>query len=554
MVPRKPLAFLGLGLTLGVVLAANPGPAEDNRLKEDENLLRQQGVGTDSAGLLAFLRRRTPTADQQEKVAALIRQLGHKRFILRNRAEKELLRYGRLARPSLARALKDPDLEIADRAQRCLGRIDNGPGPFLPAAAVRLLARRRPAGTVQALLDYVPFADDDSVEEEILIALRALGAPQGKAEPALVKALADPRAARRAAAAYVVGRLKDPGHRPAVVKLLQDGAARVRFRAAQGLLAAKDKRAVATLVDLLADGPLEITERVEVLLLHIAGERTAGIYREGESAAERKKWRDAWARWWDAHGSKIDLANIPEQPPFLNLTVLPEMNANKVWECGPDGKERWQITDLRTPIDAHALPTGRVLVAEMEGNRVTERDRQGKVRWQFKVQRPVVCQRLANGNTYIGTNHKVFEVTPAGKEVFAYSPEGSFYIHSSHRLANGHVVCLSMSGIVCEVNAAGKEVRSLQLNQAGGRNWSGVEGLPGNRYLVADCAKGDVFEVDAAGKTLWQFQMANACYANRLPNGNTLVAGGTKVVEVTKKGKVVWTKNTATTLWRVHRR
>jgi hypothetical protein len=555
MFSPKPLASLGLFLSLGIVLAGNPRPAsEDDHLREDEKLLRENGVGTNGEGLLAFLRQRTPTAAEVQKMAALVRQLGHKNFAKRNRAEKEILRYGRVARRDLVQALKNPDLEIADRAQKCLTKIDNGPGALLPAAVVRVLAFRRPAGAVQALLDYIPFTDDETVEEEVFTALKALGIREGKPDPLLVKALIDPKAVRRAAAAYVVGRLKDPGHRPAVHKLLEDDDVRVRFRAALGLVAAKDKRAVATLVDLLADGPVEMTERVEVMLMHIAGEQAAGIYRAGTSAAERKKWRDAWARWWDANSPRIDLASIPERPPFLNLTLLPEMNANKIWECTADGKQRWQISDLQTPIDAHALPTGRVLVAEMAGNRVTERDRQGKVRWEFKVQRPVVCQRLANGNTYIGTNHKVFEVTPAGKEVFAYSPEADFYIHSSHRLANGHVVCLSMTGIVREVNTAGKEVRSFNLGQAGGRNWSGVEGLPGKRYLVADCAKGEVLEVNAAGKPLWQFQMAGACYANRLPNGNTLVAAGTKVVEVDKKGKVVWSKNLASSLWRVHRR
>ena len=39
----------------------------------------------------------------------------------------------------------------------------------------------------------------------------------------------------------------------------------------------------------------------------------------------------------------MDLARLTEPPPFLHLFLVPEMHANQIWECGPDGKVRWQI-------------------------------------------------------------------------------------------------------------------------------------------------------------------------------------------------------------------
>jgi HEAT repeat protein len=555
MFSRKVLLLSGLCLALGAALAARSGPsAEDDTLKDDEKLLRGQDFGTDAAGLLAFLQIRTASTAGQQRMDDLIRQLGHRSFSKRSKAEKELLKYGPLARRRLHQALEHPDLEIADRARKCLAKIDNGPGPYLATAAVHLLARRKPAGAVEALLAYIPWVDDTAVEEEVLTALRTLGVRKHQPEASLVKAAADPQPARRAAAGFVLGRLKNPAHKAAVARLLKDKDPGVRYRTAQALFAAKDREGVAALINLLGDAPTELANRVEALLLHIAGEKVPSIARGGDSAAERKQWRGAWARWWKENGARIDLTRIAEQPSYLHLTVLPEMHANKVWECGSDGKERWRLTDLRTPIDAHALPTGRVLVAEMDGDRVTERDRKGKIHWQFAIKRPVACQRLPNGNTYIGTNHKVMVVTPGGKEVFAYSPEADFYIHSSHRMPNGHVVLLSMTGLVREVNAAGKVVRSFQMDRAGGRNWSGLVGLPGNRYLVTDCSKGEVFEVDTAGKTRWQFQMGAANYAIRLPNGNTLVASGKGAFEINRDGKTVWKRITDTSLWRVHQR
>jgi hypothetical protein len=286
--------------------------------------------------------------------------------------------------------------------------------------------------------------------------------------------------------------------------------------------------------------------------VRLAGERApAGVGSDSDDA--RRKWRDAWAAWWETNGKGADLAKLEERPPFLNLTLVPEMHAGKVWEFGPDGKVRWELSkDLNTPIDAQVLPGGRVLVAELNGDRVTERDRDGRVLWQFAVKTPVACARLADGNTFVSTNHHAFVVTPAGKEVYSYKPEPGFFMHSIQRRPNGNVVMVSMAGVVREVDARGKEVRSINITAEGG-SWSGIEGLPGDRYLV--CGSGKVLEVDAAGKVLWRLNQAGACYAQRLPSGNTLVVDNAKgLLEVDRQGKTVWEKPMGTNVWRAHRR
>src|SRR5205823_7109589 len=131
------------------------------------------------------------------RLEQLVRQLGGKRFALREQAARELTACGPQALPLLRPALKDPDPEVARRAGLCVEQIERGPGAALPLAALRLLARRQPPGAVQALLDYAPHADDPAVEEEVLATLRALAARRGAADPALTAALADPSPARR---------------------------------------------------------------------------------------------------------------------------------------------------------------------------------------------------------------------------------------------------------------------------------------------------------------------------------------------------------------------
>ena len=54
---------------------------------------------------------------------------------------------------------------------------------------------------------------------------------------------------------------------------------------------------------------------------------------------------------------------------------------------------------------------------------------------------------------------------------------------------------------------------------------------------------------------VWKLDYPGACFATRLPSGNTLVVDNSKgLVEVNKEGKTVWQRGLSTNLWRVHRR
>jgi hypothetical protein len=525
--------------------------AEDEAAAADERLVKEAGVSPDAAGLLAYFRERTLTAADVKSLEALVRQLGDDNFQTREKASRELVRRSAAAVPLLRAAMRDRDAEVARRAAQCLEEIGMGPGPHLPIVAARLLVRRAPPGTAAVLLAFLPFADDDLVEDSIRESLALLVASTGKADQALVVALADGLPARRAAAAHALGPLGDPSVRAAVRALLADKDVKVRFHAAQGLLAGRDKAAVPALIALLADSLPEIATAAEDLLMQLAGDKAPPL---GVGIDPVGKVRRAnWMRWWEEEGPRLDLSRLDAAPRLLGLNLIPEMHANKVWECGKDGKPLWEMTGLQCPIDAQVLPGNRLLVAELNGDQVTERDRSGKVLWRHPVKTPIACTRLANGQTFIGTNQRVFVVTRDGKELQSYAPENGFFIHSVQRLRNGHVVCVSMEGTVREIDAAFKEVCSVALPIKGG--WSGIEGVPGNRYLVVNNTPGKVLEVDRSGKTVWEYAAPGACYASRLPNGNTLVVNNQAgLLEVDRRGKTVWSLAISTSLWRAHRR
>jgi outer membrane protein assembly factor BamB len=199
------------------------------------------------------------------------------------------------------------------------------------------------------------------------------------------------------------------------------------------------------------------------------------------------------------------------------------------------------------------LPNGHLLVGEVTAECVTERDRDGTVLWTYPVKDVAYVERLPNGNTFVGTHQKAVELTPDLKEVFTYSPEANFFIHSMNRKRDGHLVCLSMTGLIREVDREGKEVRTINVGMGKG-NWSGVQGLPGDHYLAVEFNESRVIEVDRDGKTVWETKVQGASYALRLPTGNTMVCsfGGQRVVEVNTKGEVVWEKKVGSQPWRAN--
>ncbi len=515
----------------------------------DEKVVKEAGVGVDGPALLAYFRERSRAGADVQRMEALVRQLGDVRFEARESAMKALLARGAAAAPLLREARRDPDAEIARRAALCLEQLEAGPGPALPMAAARLVARRAPAGAAEALLGFLPFADDPSVEEEVLQALVAVSRPAGE-EKAWREALADARPVVRAAAAQVLGARGTAEQRATVRPLLRDRAPQVRYRAAEGLLAAREREAVPVLIGLLEEAPADVALQAEGLLYHLAGDKAPRVSVLDTGSGARRKCREAWTAWWAGPGADVDLAQAADRERFLGLTLGIEYNTGRVWECGPDGSVRWEFNHLQGPMDAQFLPGGRVLVAESNNHTVSERDLKGNIHWQRILDsEPTGCQRLPNGNTFVSTFTSVRELTRDGKEVYNFKLPGGSNAIRKHK--NGHIVC-AIDRVILELDVAGRKVRSVPLPEPG--SYVGIEDLPGDRFLLADSDNGQVLEVDAAGKVLWKATVAGATGVCRVPGGNTLVATDHRVVELNREGKTVWEKETPGYARRVHRR
>lgn len=531
-------------MLLTLIAFDTPAAESDPELPYAERVLKDGGVAADGPGLLAFFRARTLSDVDQERLAATVRRLGDDQFPVREKASLDLVTAGRAALPFLRTALNDPDLEIARRASLCLQEITRQPNSVLVAAAARVLADRRPPGTVEALLAYLPSADEEPSEEAVFSALARVGMSGGKPDQGLVAALDDKHPLRRAAAAQIVG-LVAGATKKAGGRLLADPDARVRFEASRALARVGERAAVPVLIALLGDGPMKLAWQAEDQLSRLAGEQAPNLTLGGGDPADRRKSREAWEGWWRLNETKADMARLQGDNPQLGLTLVCEYDGNgggRVWEFGKDAKQRWQVTGLQGPNDAQMLPGGRVLVAERNASRVTERDRNGKILWQQAAPgSPIACQRLPSGNTLIATFNELFEVTPDNKKINTHTHPAGF--RHAVRQRNGNVIYVASNGQVVELDSAWKQIRTITPGQyaQGAGYWASVEPLSANRFLMALGGANKVIEIDGAGRVVWEANITSAVFATRLQNGHTLVAcfEGRVLVEVDRAGKEV---------------
>src|SRR5690348_6400753 len=151
--------------------AKPPAPATTApavNLSPDEQTLFNAHLPATGPALLEFFRQRTAANDDREAITSLVRDLGDKSAEKRDRATGELVKLGSPAIPLLREAANSlDDLDTAARARLCLHLVQGPTAAAIPLASARLTAQRSPAGAVEVLLAYLPFADNEAVVGEV---------------------------------------------------------------------------------------------------------------------------------------------------------------------------------------------------------------------------------------------------------------------------------------------------------------------------------------------------------------------------------------------------
>jgi HEAT repeat protein len=511
---------------------------------------------TEGPNLLNEIRRRTPTEADRARAQTLIVQLGDNSYRVRQKATEELIRLEERALPLLMQVVKDPpDLEVRKRSELCIALIEKTKAKFraqVPALA-RLIALRRPPGSTETILAYLPYLDDEGLIEELQQALNAMSRSSDKPQPTLVKALTDQSWIQRAAAAQALCAGRRADQIEMVRKLLKDPEPAVRLKVAVALAGARDAEAVLALISLIGELPAEQAAQAEDYLSQLAGEASPDNLPENED--DHKGRSAAWSAWWQAHKGEVALANpaLERFAPSLRAsvrgyTLLVQPQTNTVTELGRDGKPRWTLNRLAQPRDAQVLPGQRVLVAEQ--NRVTERDLRGKIVWQKEIPQPLSVQRLRNGNLFITCPMQLMEVRRSGKEVQKVSLNGG--VVAARRLPDGRIVAFSGGNEVVQLDRAGRELKRTRVD-CGGAGCNEV--LDNGHVLALSPGNGNLIEFDIDGKVVNRFDIPGAAHGFRLPNGHTLVTvGGRKYIELDKKWQPVKETSLPTPAFRVKRR
>jgi HEAT repeat protein len=507
---------------------------------------------TEGETLLSVVREHTLTPERRQKVKQLIAKLGHDEFLTREAAFQELHHLGRIALPQLREAVASKDLEVARRVRDLIERIEHEPSRNLPGAAVRLLALRKPPGAAEALLAYLPLAENENLIDELKKSLTALAFHDGKLDAALVRALTDSSPTARATAAEALAKGGGTEGRKAVRKLLQDDDAIVRLHVALTLAMIHEKDSVPVLIDLLAVLPDDQVSQAEEMLRQLAGE-TAPETPLGTQAAEKKKCRDAWAAWWKTNANRVDMTRLSEHP-LLGYTLICNDGQNRVLEIDRQGKERWVIHNINGAVDALILPGQHVLVAECNIGRVSERDFKGNILWQKRVNVPVNIQRLRNGNTFIAGQNHITEIDRTGKTVYTINnvPGG---VLAAYRLRKGDIVCLTHGNQCHLLDTTGKILKTFNSNH-NNNCLGGLDVLPNDHILVPQPAFDKIVEFDRSGKVVREVKAPNPTTATQLPNGHILTANRQTghVFEVDHGGKIVWEHRVPGQVFRVRRR
>ena len=181
------------------------------------------------------------------------------------------------------------------------------------------------------------------------------------------------------------------------------------------------------------------------------------------------------------------------------------------------------------------------IVFIMENNRIV---------WQHKAPESNDIWVFPNGNLLFSTGKGVLEVTRQNDTVFHYASESPIF--ACQRLKNGNTfIGECNAGRLLEVSPEGNIVSDICILPEGISDGTfafmrNARKLDNGHYLVAHYGDECVKEYDRAGKVVWQVKIPGGPHSViRLPDGHTLVAVADKtqnprIVELDKQGKTVW--------------
>ena len=357
----------------------------------------------------------------------------------------------------------------------------------------------------------------------------------------LIELAKSPHTNARLLAIAGLNEVRDPKSDAALVTLRQDKSDEIKFDAAVSLLNRGDRVSLKTIGSLLsASDPVKTY--ATYALRHATGQ-THGLFLASTDESRQVAIR-RWQDWIMKEGDTAKLY-LPVDPKRGTRTLLANANGNTVYEVDMFGEIVWRMSAF-SPTHAEGLANGNRLICAYNSGTVTEYNEKHQVIWEYKLEpeRPYKAHRLNNGNTLIvmQDSHKILEVSPAKQIVW----QGKFERNPADAslAANGDLwVALRNSNLVARFNRAGKKLAEFVVTDP-----RSVQVLPNENILVCEIKHDRVVEYDPSKKQVvntWKTSLQAPRFAQRLPNGTTLIVDATAVREFSQDGKIVWSYNFA---------
>lgn len=518
--------------TAGVDVTLADGP--NGAIASYRRTLEEFGVEPNGAGAVGYLKQLHPTPERQQQVAAQIEKLASRSFAEREVATQQLLRMPDLPTGLLIKASQGDDPEVRWRASEVLKK-SQGQSTRVIFAALKVIAAEKTADAAPTVLAAIPLCHETYLAAAAGDALRA--AAQAKDVDLLRTSFANGTAAQRVAAVGALCAVTDAASRDSLYPLLDDADERVRLEVARSLADVGERRSLAALVALLSAEATNVRSEAGVTLRGLTGQELGyAAYDSAEGrAAAIKKWSD-----WVAGPGKDAALKFPVPRHFSargdlgGHTLVSTGSRNQIIEFDASGKEVWSF-QLGGAWSAEKLISGNVLIASYAENRVVEVETASKkIVWSHEGINAMKTKPLANGNFLISdfNGKRVVEMTREKEIIWEQPTEQECF--DCDRLPNGNTI-FGCPNFVREVTPDHELVREWKID---GR-LNGFQALASGNILVANYGASEFVELSPDGKRVWAFKETNPCDVFRLPEGNTLISTGQRIIEIGPDDKVL---------------
>lgn len=182
------------------------------------------------------------------------------------------------------------------------------------------------------------------------------------------------------------------------------------------------------------------------------------------------------------------------------------------------------------------LSNEKILVVERDPNRIYECDRSGKIHWEKPLsENPVSCDRLANGNIFVGFGSRIVEMRWDGSIRYEYHFPIKEMIEV-RLLQNGHFIGFTRDGQIAELDAKGKLLNKIQFPN--GFYGDMAINQRGN-YLVTVYPGMQIQEIDRQGKVVAIMKTKIKPWGlDVLPDGSLLVSSDERAIIVGRDSTV----------------